>query len=200
MKIKKMPVGIYLANCYILFDEISNECVVVDPGGDFSVIKKELDDMNIKSVEYVLLTHGHADHTGAVSEMKNSYNTPVYINKKDYEMMKKNAYMYGNNEDSIDRFIGDGDKLDFGKFEISAIHTPGHTPGGMCFLIDNIVFTGDTLFEGSIGRTDLAGGDYEEIIRSVKDKLMKLPDYIIVLPGHGERTSIEKERMTNPFL
>lgn len=200
MKIKRMPVGRYLANCYVLLDEDSNECAVIDPGGNTEIIKSAMDDLKINKVKYILLTHGHADHTEAVVDIKKLYNAKVYINEQDCIMMKRRSYMYGNVDEAVDNFINDGDIFNIGKTKIKAIYTPGHTPGGMSFLIDDIVFTGDTLFCQSIGRTDIEGGDFDTIIKSIKDKLMVLPEYTVVLPGHGDKTSIEREKISNPFL
>ncbi|WP_446897527.1 MBL fold metallo-hydrolase [Clostridium sp. LBM24168] len=200
MKIQKMAVGMYAANCYILLDDNSNECAVIDPGGDSDVIRDVLKTMKVEKVKFILLTHGHADHTGAALDIKNSFNAPIYSNEEDYKMMKRGTFMYGDVHDSVDKFLKDGDELVLGKLKIKAIYTPGHSPGGMCFLVDNVVFTGDTLFCGSIGRTDIEGGDFETIIRSIKDKLMILPDNVIVLPGHEGKSSIGRERISNPFL
>lgn len=200
MKIHRMPVGMYYANCYILLDESSGECAVIDPGGNFDVIKKELEKMQVNDVKFILLTHAHADHTGAAVDIKSTYNSPIYVNKQDYDMMKKGTFMYGDICDSVDNFIKDGDELTLGKLKIKAMHTPGHSPGGMCFLVNNVVFTGDTLFCGSIGRTDFEGGNFKAIIKSIKSKLMVLPDDVIVLPGHEGKSSIGNERDSNPFI
>ncbi|MCH3962895.1 MAG: MBL fold metallo-hydrolase [Clostridium sp.] len=200
MKIQRMSVGMYAANCYIVLDENSNECAVIDPGGDSEVIKNALKAMNAGKVKFILLTHGHADHTGAALDIKNSFNAPIYCNKEDYNMMKRGTFMYGNVHDSVDEFLKDGDKLTFGGLEIKVIYTPGHSPGGVCFLVDNVVFTGDTLFSGSIGRTDMEGGDFDTLIDSIKNRLMILPDNTVVLPGHEGESSIGRERNSNPFL
>ncbi|MBP2032509.1 glyoxylase-like metal-dependent hydrolase (beta-lactamase superfamily II) [Clostridium algifaecis] len=200
MKIKRMPVGMYLANCYILLDEDSNECAVIDPGGNTEIIKSAMDDLKINKVKYILLTHGHADHTESVVDIKNLYGAEVYINEQDYNMMKRRSYMYGNVDEAVDNFINDGDVFNVGKLKVKALYTPGHTPGGVSFLVDDIVFTGDTLFCQSVGRTDIEGGDFDTIIKSIKEKLMVLPEYTIVLPGHGDKTSIEREKISNPFL
>ncbi|WP_416175416.1 MBL fold metallo-hydrolase [Clostridium sp.] len=200
MKIKRMPVGVYYANCYILLDEEKMECAVIDPGGNADTIKSALKDLNVENVKFILLTHGHADHTGAAREIKKSYNAPIYISEKDCDMMRRGAYMYGDIHDIVDNFLVDNEELDLGKLKIKVINTPGHTPGGVCFLVNGVVFTGDTLFNGSIGRTDFEGGDQKTLIESIKTRLMSLSNCTIVLPGHEERTSIEKERITNPYL
>ncbi|MFU0823684.1 MBL fold metallo-hydrolase [Clostridium sp.] len=201
MKIKRIPAGIYGANCYILFDENTRVGCVIDPGGDADVLIREIDDSKIE-LKFILLTHGHIDHVGGVEELKKNYNLPVYINGKDKELMNRRVEVFGSlwNVTEEDKEIKDGDVLKLGDFEITCIETPGHTPGGMCFLVNNVIFTGDTLFHGSIGRTDFPGGDYRELINSIKTKLMPLSDDIIVLPGHEDESSIGFERKYNPFL
>ncbi|WP_010233509.1 MBL fold metallo-hydrolase [Clostridium arbusti] len=199
MKINIIPAGIYDANCYILIDEVANEAAVIDPGGDAQMLIN-----NIKAsqaeVKMILLTHGHADHTGAVSELRNEFGCSVYINEKDSELIDKNVPIYGNKDENGDKFLNEGDIIKFGNYEIKCIETPGHTPGGMCFLIGNTIFTGDTLFHRSIGRTDFKGGDFGAIISSIKNKLLPLPEDTIVYPGHGPKSSIGFERNNNPFL
>ncbi|MBV4415911.1 MBL fold metallo-hydrolase [Clostridium tyrobutyricum] len=200
MEIKRLSLGDYAANCYIVLDTDSNECAVIDPGANSNIIKRTLDDMNIHNIKFILLTHGHADHTQAAVDIKNIYNAPIYINQEDYKMMESGSFMYGNIHKDIDKFIKDGDMLTLGNMNIKVIHTPGHTPGGVSFLIGDALFTGDTLFAGSIGRTDMLGGNFKTLIDSIKGKLMKLSDDIIVLPGHQGKSSIGNERENNPFL
>ncbi|AJA48289.1 metallo-beta-lactamase family protein [Clostridium pasteurianum DSM 525 = ATCC 6013] len=199
MKINIIPAGIYDANCYILLDETSGEAAVIDPGGDANILIDNIKSLKAK-VKMILLTHGHADHTGAVSELRNEFKCNVYINEKDAEFIKKKVPIYGNENENGDKFLKEGDVLHFGNYEIKCIETPGHTPGGMCFLIGNVVFTGDTLFQRSIGRTDFQGGNFESIIKSIKNKLLTLPDDTVVYPGHGPKSSIAFERNNNPFL
>ena len=115
-------------------------------------------------------------------------------------MINNGEFIYGDIAGKVDQYISEGDILKLGNSEIKCIVTPGHTPGGVCFLVDNMIFTGDTLFAGSIGRTDFAGGDFDTIIKSIKDKLMELPDDTTVFPGHGSESSIGREKMHNPFL
>ncbi|AYD39856.1 MBL fold metallo-hydrolase [Clostridium fermenticellae] len=196
MDIKSFAVGVYLANCYIITDDQKKETVVIDPGGDGELLSKEI----TGSLKYILLTHGHADHTGAVAYLKDKFNAPVYMNEKDYKMIECGTFMYGDIAKKVDKFIDDHDSFKIGNKIIKCIYTPGHTPGGMSFLVDNIIFTGDTLFLSSIGRTDFDGGDYDAIINSIKQKLMVLPDETIVCPGHGPKSSIGSERINNPFL
>lgn len=201
MKIKRIPAGMYAANCYILIDEESQLGCIVDPGGDEDFIIKHVENSNI-NVKFILLTHGHLDHVGAVNSLKEKYNIPVYINVKDKVLMEDRENVFGPmwNETSEDSELADGDIIELGDLKIKCIETPGHTPGGMCFAVENVVFTGDTLFHGSIGRTDFPGGDYKQLINSIKTKLMILPDDTVVLPGHESESSIKFEREHNPFL
>ncbi|QGU95032.1 MBL fold metallo-hydrolase [Clostridium bovifaecis] len=201
MKIKRIPAGIYGANCYILFEEDTRVGCVIDPGGDEDILIKEIDKTNIE-LKFILLTHGHIDHVGAVEAIKDEYEIPVYIDKRDKEFMKQGGGVFGSlwNSDLEDKDIEDGDVITLGNLNIKCISTPGHTPGGMCFLVNNVVFTGDTLFHGSIGRTDFPGGNYKELIHNIKTKLMVLQDDIIVLPGHESESNIKFEREHNPFL
>lgn len=199
MKIKRIPAGVYAANCFILMDEGTKETAVIDPGGDSEDLIKAVNEMDAK-VKYILLTHGHTDHTGAAVQLQEEYNVPIYISEKDYRIMENGEYIYGDVIGKVDKFLNEGDTFKIGSIEIKCIHTAGHTPGGICFMVEDVVFTGDTLFAGSIGRTDLAGGDFDAIISNIKNKLMILPDNITVFPGHGPQSSIGRERVHNPFL
>ncbi|GIM28644.1 MBL fold hydrolase [Clostridium polyendosporum] len=198
MVIKIIPAGIYGANCYVLMDEDSKEAVILDPGGDSDIIIKNIETLGGKP-KYILLTHGHVDHVDGVMDIKDKYNIPYYINKEDETFIEKGTYIYGRLP-KADGYLKEGDTLTFGKEKIQCIHTPGHTPGGMCFLIGDKVFTGDTLFQESIGRTDFEGGNYNEIISSINNRLIPLGDKVEVYPGHGPKTSILQERTRNPFL
>lgn len=199
MKIGIIPAGSYMTNCYIVIDEITNESIIIDPGDD---AERLLDEFNKTGshLNFIILTHGHADHTAAVAEFRSKYAVDVYMSKKDSELIEKEEYMFGEKNENANKFIKDGDVLKFGSKNVKCIETPGHTPGGMCYLIENSLFSGDTLFNNSVGRTDFPGGDYAAIISSIKNKLMKLDDNIKVYPGHGSETTIGFERRSNPFL
>ena len=200
MIIKRVVAGIYGANCYIIMDENTKEAVVLDPGGDVDDIEKAIKSINA-DVKYILLTHGHVDHVGGVDELRNIVNAKVGISEKDYVLMEKGTYIYGDAfNKNVDLFLKENDIIKLNNFEVECIETPGHTKGGLVFKINENVFTGDTLFTGSIGRTDLEGGNYEEIMNSLKNKLVSLNDDCIVFPGHGPRSTIRNEKMTNPFL
>lgn len=204
MKIKRMPVGVYAANCYILFDENTKETAVIDPGGDGVDIIKAVNALEGK-VKYILLTHGHMDHTGAVGMLKEEFKAPVYIQKQDQELIEKGFYMcgpldYKGIKVEFDKNVKENDIFHLGESIIKCIETPGHTPGGVCYLVNDSLFTGDTLFLRSIGRTDLDGGNYNSIIESIKSKIMILDDDIKVYPGHGPQSTIKFERENNPFF
>ena len=203
MIIKKIPAGVYAANCYIVMDEETGETAVIDPGGDFDELNKVINELGSK-VKYILLTHGHVDHTGAVKDFLQKYNVPLCVNKRDWDLMVSREFMFGDVN-----FLGkdfeyieakDGKKLNLGKEIIECIETPGHTPGGMSFLTQNHLFTGDTLFLNSIGRTDLAGGNYAILINNIRTKLFELNLDTIVYPGHGPNSTIDREKKHNPFL
>jgi hydroxyacylglutathione hydrolase len=198
MIIKRIPAGIYAANCFLLMDDPTKNAAIIDPGGDGDDIIKEIEKLGAKP-QYILLTHGHFDHVGAVDELRGKYNIPVYINKNDEELINSGVEVFGK-IGSPNNPLSDNMVISLGELKIRCIETPGHTPGGMCFLIQDALFTGDTLFAGSIGRTDFVGGDFNSIIKSIKSKLLVLKDDVKVYPGHGLTTTIGVERVSNPFL
>ena len=205
MRFKRLPLGIYQANCYILWDEDTSKAAVIDPGGDFEELKEFVEN-NKLTVEYIILTHGHGDHIGAVAEARDYFKAEVMIHRDDYDMLKNNEKNYSSKlgyetiEIEADRELNDGDIISFGTMNLYILHTPGHTKGSICIKCGNIVFSGDTLFAGSIGRTDLNGGSFENIINSITNKLLTLSDNIEVYPGHGPSTTIAIEKRSNPFL
>lgn len=201
MIIKVIPAGVYAANCYIVMDEHTKETAVIDPGGDADDLIKEAVKMGC-NVKYILITHGHADHTGASAELKEYFHAPVFICEADEKMILEGEFMYGSltKYGKADGHLKDGDLIKVGSMNMKCIETPGHTPGGVCFVVNDVIFTGDTLFSGSVGRTDFAGGDFDKLIESIKKKLMIYGDNMRVLPGHGPESTIGNERMHNPFL
>lgn len=201
MKITRIPAGMLGTNCYLLMDESTGETAVIDPGGDADILSSAIEKTGAR-VKYILLTHGHFDHTGAVMALKNNYGVPVYINRKDYDMIKTDTsglYILQDDDGAIN-FIDENSVFYLGELKVTTIETPGHTPGGLCFYAENVLMCGDTLFEGSVGRTDFVGADHRTLINSITTKLMKLPDETIVLPGHGGDTTIGNERSSNPYL
>lgn len=198
LNIKVVPAGIYDANCYILVDEETKDCAIIDIGGDSKKIESAIESMH-GNPKYILLTHGHFDHVGGVEEISSKYNIPFYISKTDEEYMEKDNSVFGTLP-KASGYLKEGDIIKLGDNKIRVIETPGHTKGGLCFLTGKKLFTGDTLFQGSIGRTDFIGGDMNEIISSIKNKLLPLGDDIEVYPGHGPSSSIGFEKMRNPYL
>lgn len=205
LKILIKPAGIYAANCYIVFSKNTRKGIVIDPGGDVDDIIHDLKINNIE-VEYIVLTHGHGDHIGGVKELKEKLNVPVVIHKEEADMLSNadlnlTSIMSMKKTELIpEKTVEDGEKITFGDLEGKIIHTPGHTKGGMCILVQDNLFCGDTIFKGSVGRSDLYGGDYETLIKSIKEKILTLPDETRLFPGHGQSTTVEYERNTNPFL
>lgn len=205
MKIIKLEVGQLGANCYIVYCEKTLHGMVIDPGGDGQEIATILSKENI-IVTSIVNTHGHADHIGANDEVKEATGAPVLIHQADANMLvsaQGNLSSYiGNNLicQSADRLLTDGERIIVGEMEFQVLHTPGHTLGGICIYGNGVLFSGDTLFEQSIGRTDFPGGSHAQLINSVKTKLLVLGDDTVVLPGHGGQTTIGVERQINPFI
>ena len=205
MFLEKIPAGILSVNCYLVGDDKSGKAAVIDPGGDSDKIIRVLEDNGFQ-LEYIILTHAHGDHIGGVSELQDITNAPLYIHQDDLYILKDKKKNYSSHmampevEISTDNLLKDGDTLPLGDEVLKIIHTPGHSPGGICILVDNLLFTGDTLFSNSIGRTDLEGGDYDQLIQSIKSKLFVLDEEILVLPGHGPASRIGIEKLTNRYI
>lgn len=204
MTLSVYPAGVFQANCYIIGDEKSGLGVIIDPGGDAEGILRQCESMKL-DIKFIILTHGHGDHVGAVHDIKAATDAKILMNKSDeYLVMGGNKALMpilsGTKQFEVDEYINEGDILEAGKLKISVIKTPGHTPGGVTLKIDDTLFTGDTLFKGSIGRTDFEFGSYEEIIDSINNKLMVYNDNTKVYPGHGPSTTIGYERKFNPFI
>ena len=198
MIINTYPMGEYGANCYFIIDNLSKDTIVIDPGANGNSIIREIESLGC-NLKAILLTHAHFDHIGAVEELKEKYSVPLYVNEGEVENFKKNNTVYAKLPSNYN-LISDGDILKFNSIEVKCLHTPGHSQGGMCFLIQDNVFTGDTLFQGSIGRTDFVTGNYDTLINSIEEKLMVLDKNTKVYPGHGPSSTIIYERMRNPFL
>lgn len=205
MKFVRMPLGIYQANCYIINDETTGDAAIIDPGGDFPEIKAYLEDKGLKP-KYIIVTHAHVDHIGALKELKDYSGASVCIHSGDHDMLrnKRRNMSAGMGSQPVemeaDRLLEDGEIIKLGTTELQVIHTPGHSRGGICIYCQGHLFSGDTLFACSIGRTDLEGGSFEELIASIKEKLLILPDDTEVFPGHGPSTTILIEKKRNPFL
>ena len=203
MRIYRVPVGLMEVNCYFIWNR-KDAVVLIDPGADAVRISRELETNGLVPC-VILLTHGHFDHIGAVAELKEKYGLEVIIGAKDEEMLtdpEKNASgLIGVKTASFqaERLVNDGEILTAGGLEFEAYHTPGHTKGSMTYRCEEALFTGDTLFAGSVGRTDFYGGDFSALSASLKRLAALWGDYRI-LPGHGPETTLETERKINPFL
>jgi hydroxyacylglutathione hydrolase len=203
--IKELAVGPIMANCFIVGCERTKSAVVIDPGDEANKILMALAQSKL-TVKYILNTHGHFDHVGGNQKMKDATGADILIHALDAPMLgmlSSFGASFGLNVDNsppADRTIDEGDKITFGDITLKVIHTPGHSPGGVSFYTDGIVFVGDTLFAGSIGRTDFPGGDFNTLISSIKNKLFPLGDEVRAYTGHGPSTTIGEEKRYNPFL
>ncbi|SMP49358.1 MBL fold metallo-hydrolase [Anoxynatronum buryatiense] len=203
-KVKKLVTGPLQVNTYILGETESKEAMVIDPGGNAGGVIQVLEQQGW-TLKLIVLTHGHGDHIGAVAELQNRTGVSMVIHEEDVAMLtdsKRNfTSMMGTGiEITPDGTLEDGDEILLGDQSVLVISTPGHTQGGICLKADNLLFTGDTLFMMSIGRTDLEGGNHRQLIRSIKDRLMVLEDDVVVYPGHGPESTIGEERTKNPYL
>lgn len=205
MILERLEVGSYMSNCYIVGCEKTKEAAIIDPGSEFERIDSKILELGLVP-KLIILTHAHADHFMAAKDFIEKYKIPLYIHESDADAIKGadsnfSSVLYRKNIEFIpDVILKDKDKIKFGDLEMEVIHTPGHTLGGISLKIENVIFTGDTLFNKSIGRTDFPGGSFEEIISSIKDKIFKYDDDTILYPGHNSPTTIKSEKMGNPFV
>ena len=203
-----LPVGMLVCNCSVLGDEDTREAVVIDPGDEVEKILGVLTRHNLKT-KYIVATHAHLDHVGGIEQLQRATGAAVLMHEADlplYDNLGMQAEMLGMSPPGIvevDRFLNEGDTLACGSMTLEVLHTPGHSPGGLSLHLAGDrgrLFSGDTLLQGSIGRTDLWGGSYEDILRSIRTRLLIFPDDTPVFPGHGPATTIGDERARNPFL
>jgi len=206
LKIDQYVVGQVQTNCYVLVNTESKECLVIDPGAAAKQLAERIRKDDYKPVA-ILLTHGHFDHAGAAEELAEEFGIQIYAHEAEKETlsdpgMNVSALAGGNETYHADVYVKDEQELELAGFHIRVLHTPGHTFGGCCYYIpyEDVLFSGDTLFAESVGRTDFPGGSMSNIVRSIKEKLMVLPEQTAVYPGHNEATTIETERMYNPYL
>ena len=202
-----LPVGPLQCNCSIIGDETSHEGIVIDPGDDIATIVGLIHKHHLQ-IKQIVITHAHIDHVGGAMKLRAATGAPILLNHNDYTLLKmldlQAAWIGmtapGNVE--IEHSVGESDTIKAGPLLANVIHTPGHTEGSMCiyFPAEKLLIAGDTLFAGSIGRTDLPGGSFEKIMRSLHQRVLSLPDETLVVPGHGPITTIGEERESNPFL
>lgn len=204
---KILPVGVLQCNCSVIGDEQTHEAMVIDPGDQIEEILEILRQANLK-LKYIVVTHAHIDHVGGAMKLKAATGAPILLNQNDLALLKMldmQAAWIGMRPPGavqVDESVNESHKLQIGNIVSQVIETPGHTEGSICLLFpaEKKLIAGDTLFAGSIGRTDLPGGSFDKIMRSLHTQLMALPDDIEVVPGHGPLTTIGQERETNPFL
>lgn len=207
MVLETFPVGPLACNCTILGDEDAGEAIVVDPGDEVSRIYRRLSDLGLK-LKQILITHAHIDHVGGALKLKRLTGAPIFLNESDLPLLKMMALQATwlgvdtPETGSPDELLNEGLTVGVTRYPAQVIHTPGHTQGSVClyFAPLKMIMAGDTLFAGSIGRTDLPGGNYRQIMGSIHSRLLSLPNETRVLPGHGPETTIGKERLSNPFL
>jgi len=204
MILKKLVVGPFASNCYIVSSESNKEGMIIDPGDEAEVILRNVKDLGLE-IRSIVLTHGHIDHIGALKEVKEATGAEVAIHADDAQALQENSVstMFGLSYPTPlppDRLLQGEDSMDIGDLHFLVLHTPGHSPGGICLLGQGVMFSGDTLFNYGIGRYDLPGGSYSQLMNSIHTKLMILPDNTAVYPGHGPDTTIGTERRGNPFL
>ena len=205
MIIKTLPVGPIMANCFIVGCQETMQAAVIDPGDEAEKILQSVADSNLE-VKTIINTHGHFDHVSANKRINAATNAPILIHALDAPMLEQisasaaNWGLSAENSPAPQRTVTDGDTISFGNITLNVLHTPGHTPGGISLFTDGHVFVGDTLFAGSIGRTDFPGGDFATLKSSIQDKLFTLGDDVRVYTGHGPETTIGHEKQHNPFV
>lgn len=194
MEIRILKVGELETNCYLVSSD-KKEVLIIDPGDEPDKIIREIETLNLKPVG-IVNTHGHPDHTGANVELGRKYGVPIYIHQEDAHFLSPlNSILgrflgYKTRASKIDQFVKDGDEIKAGNLVFKVLHTPGHSPGGICLFAEGVLFSGDTLFKEDVGRSDLYGGSNEKLWKSIKEKLFVLPENTLVYPGHGPATSI----------
>ena len=207
MKLETLVVGPYEVNCFLYYDEQNGDGVIIDPGADHERIEHAVAKAGFEP-SAILLTHGHGDHIAAVEAVKSRYDIPLYVGAGEEELLKNPSAnvsaMVGHPivAPEADIILNDEQLITIGSITFKVLATPGHSPGGICYLDErnNRLFCGDSLFWGSIGRTDLPGGSLEVLLKSIRSKILTLPDTIVCLPGHGPQTTVGAERVSNPFL
>jgi len=205
MNYESVIVGALETNCYLVYCEKTRECAVVDPGAEPQKIFRVISEKDLMPT-MVIDTHGHVDHIGANKDVIEKYEIPLLIHEADSSMLDKvhlmelSFFLDAKDSPPPDRFLVEGEKIEIGESLLGVLHTPGHSPGSISLHGDGVLFSGDTLFWGGVGRTDLPGGSWNELTRSIKEKILTLPARTLVLPGHGPHTTVGQEKESNPFI
>lgn len=205
MEFDSVIVGALETNCYLVYCHETLQCAVVDPGAEAQKIFRLIAERGVTPV-MLLNTHGHIDHIGANKDVKERFNIPLYIHASDEAMLENvqqselSFFLDAKDSPFPDKYLEEGETIKIGKSSLKVIHTPGHSPGSVSFLGDGFLLSGDTLFYRGVGRTDLPGGSWTELVKSIKTKILTLPDETTVLPGHGPYTSVGQEKSFNPFI
>jgi hydroxyacylglutathione hydrolase len=205
MNYETVVVGALETNCYLVYCPETLECAVVDPGAEAERIVRVIAEKGLHPIA-ILNTHGHVDHIGANRDIKDRFNIPLSIHSSDSAMLESvhqfeiGLLIGAKASPSADNLLKDGDKIEIGKSFLKVIHTPGHSPGSVSFLGDGFILSGDTLFSGGVGRTDLPGGSWDTLVSTIKNKILTMPEDTTVLPGHGPPTTVGQEKKANPFI
>lgn len=200
-----MSVGALETNCYLVYCQETLECAVIDPGAEAEKIFRVIGNKELKPA-ILINTHGHVDHVGANRDIKDKFDIPLYIHKADSPMLESilqtglGFFLGAKASPPPDKFLEEGEEIKIGNVSLLVFHTPGHSPGSVSLLGDGILFSGDTLFYGGVGRTDLPGGSWAELERSIKERIFTLPEDTLVLTGHGPTTTVGQEKRFNPFI
>jgi hydroxyacylglutathione hydrolase len=201
--VRSIVVGMLEGNCYLVRCDVAGHGVIIDPGDEPERIAAEMQAMQLEP-KAILLTHGHIDHTNAAGALRKQFGCRVYCHSADRQMVEggQAPALWGlqRNPCAVDREVADGDHIGVGERRIGVLHAPGHTRGSVCYVVGSLLFSGDVLFRGSIGRTDLPGGSDQEMMQTLKTRIAVLDGGTLVYPGHGPETTIEHEKMFNPFL
>jgi glyoxylase-like metal-dependent hydrolase (beta-lactamase superfamily II) len=205
MEIETIVVGALETNCYLVYDSNTREAAVIDPGAEPKKITHAVAELDLKPV-MLINTHGHVDHIGANKQIKDTYSIPLLIHSGDKKILSNAlqsafAFMLGAKKSPApDKFIEDGDVLNIGDSQLNVSHTPGHSPGGIILISDTFIVSGDTLFNQGVGRADLPGGDWDQLMISIKSKIITLDENLMVFPGHGPPTTVGREKNSNPHI
>ncbi len=202
LKVHILAVSMFATNCYLACCPVTGEAVVIDPGADGKRILEMVEKKGLK-IKYIINTHAHVDHIGANGKLKEALGTPILLGEKDLQLYKKPAFGFSflfKKQPEPDHYITDGDRISFGNVSMEVKETPGHSPGSISLVTAAAIFCGDTLFAGSVGRTDFPGCSYNQLLKSIHEKILVLPPGVKIYPGHGPVTTVGKEAKSNPFV